>query len=346
MRIRSMREIPPKESRCIEVDSEDRLYAVGGRNGQEVLTHNSVVQRNVVLGCILRPEHWYFAGVDLKRVELSWLRSYSNVVVGIATELEVAVEILRLASQIMMKRYSTMEEMGVADIKDMPGDNKFFMVMVDEAAELLAADPPNNDEGKIIKELIGEAKTIISSIARLGRAAGVHITLATQQPRAEIFSGDLRPNLGYRVNCGTTDSSTATMILGPLGREGPRVSPNPQGRLYLGIYSRGNHGQGLFAKQSFAEEYLASQGLNVDGTPMDDWTPPDGQEDTRIFYGKTPLEIQAIKEGMDETKSMSDEMGVDVRGVQKGPQKKIGTEDVRPEDTWSPELEDIQALNR
>lgn len=136
-KIKSITAIEPGMSRCIEVDSPDRLFLAGGRDGRSVASHNSVVQRNIVFGCIMRPESWTFLGIDLKKVELSAYRSYSNVVLGIATTLEDALTVLRFAQQTMMKRYADMEAIGVNNFLDLPEKGKALLVMVDEALRII-----------------------------------------------------------------------------------------------------------------------------------------------------------------------------------------------------------------
>lgn len=266
MRIKSIKKIDPEPSRCIEVSGSERLFAAGGSDGASVISHNSVVQRNIILSCILRPDSWRFLGIDLKKVELSAFRAYSNVVLGIATELEDALTVLRFAQQTMMKRYAEMEQLGVNNFLDLPEKGQALLVMVDEAGELLSPSGVKTDEGKAQDELKGEAAMILGSIARLGRAAGVHLVIATQRPDAKIISGETKANLGVRINCGRTDSNASLMILGT--GEGLRVKANPRGRLYLRIYGNGDHGQGFFADQSWIDEYLESKGLNPDGSPI------------------------------------------------------------------------------
>jgi len=140
MKIRSIRQIEPELSRCIEIDSEERLFAVGGENGQSVISHNSVAQRNIVNACIMRPDHWRFLGIDLKRVELSGFRPFSNVVLGIATTLEDALTVLRFAQTTMMRRYAELEQLGLNNFLDLPEKGtKALLVMVDEAGELLGS---------------------------------------------------------------------------------------------------------------------------------------------------------------------------------------------------------------
>lgn len=138
MRLKSITKIDPAEARCIEVEAPDRLFAAGGTDGKSIISHNSVIQRNIVMGCIMRPESWYFAGIDLKRVELSAYRAYSNVVIGIATTIEDALLVLRFAQETMMSRYTNMEELGVNNFLDLPEKGRALMVMVDEAGELLS----------------------------------------------------------------------------------------------------------------------------------------------------------------------------------------------------------------
>lgn len=130
----------------------------------------------------------------------------------------------------------------------------------------IAVPTHNSEEAKAEDEMKGEAAMIIGSVARLGRAAGVHLVIATQRPDAKIISGETKANLGVRINCGRTDSNASSMILGT--GEGTRVKANPRGRLYLRIYGSGNHGQGFFAEQAWLDEFLANKGLNPDGSEM------------------------------------------------------------------------------
>lgn len=138
MKLKSITAITPKPSRCIEVDAPSRLFAAGGQDGKSIVSHNSVVQRNIILGCILRPDSWRFLGIDLKKVELSGFRAYSNVVLGIATTLEDALTVLRFAQETMMKRYAELEQLGLNNFLDLPEKGQALLVMVDEAGELLS----------------------------------------------------------------------------------------------------------------------------------------------------------------------------------------------------------------
>lgn len=163
VKIREIREIEPEPSRCITVESDDRLFAAGGETGVEYISHNSVAQRSIIISCILRPDSWRFIGVDLKKVELSGYRKFSNVVLGIATTLEDALTCLRFGQQTMMKRYAEMEELRATHFNDLPEKGQSLMIMIDEMGELLsttgvkalAADTyvPNLNGRKTLEEL-------------------------------------------------------------------------------------------------------------------------------------------------------------------------------------------------
>ena len=133
MKIKNIKPITPIQSNCISVKSHDKLFAIG--ENAELLTHNSVSQQNIIISCILRPKNWVILGIDLKRVELTRFRKFG---VKVATELETAVEFLRFAQAVMMKRYERMEELQVNDFEDLPDDLQALMVMIDEAGELLS----------------------------------------------------------------------------------------------------------------------------------------------------------------------------------------------------------------
>lgn len=144
--VTNMEEIEPKESLCISVDNPEKSFAIAGDIADEnvdienlpglVYTHNSVVQRNIINSCVMRPDRWRLLGVDLKRVELSFYRQFKEVVMGVAVTLPDALTTLRFGEQVMMKRYDEMEQSGINDIDDFETPPKKLMIMIDELAQL------------------------------------------------------------------------------------------------------------------------------------------------------------------------------------------------------------------
>lgn len=118
----------------------------------------------------------------------------------------------------------------------------------------------NTDEAKAADELKGEASMIIGSIARLGRAAGVHMVVATQRPDAKLIPGETRDNLGARVGCGTLQQSASSMLFN--SNDGQRIHSNPKGGMFIQIYGKGNMGQGFFAPNDWLDKYYEKKGID------------------------------------------------------------------------------------
>ena len=79
---------------------------------------------------------------------------------------------------------------------------------VDEIAEVF--DKTGLD--KTSKELITQIEGKLSTIARQGRAFGIHLILATQRPDANILCGQIKNNVNYRI-CGRADNVLSQIIL-------------------------------------------------------------------------------------------------------------------------------------
>ena len=255
-RVVSVEPIENRLARCIEVDSDDKLFASGGEDGRSVVTHNSVMQRNIFLGCALRPESWMFAGIDLKIIEFSGLKRYGYVNLGVATTRSDALNLLNFAHGLMMSRYKYMNEYNetalargvpeIRDFTDLPGVQKRLLISIDELAELVQS----KEEG----DLCAEINEKIPSILALGRAGGVHVVLATQRPSANIIDGDAKSNTSARLLAGrAANFSAAKMVLEDAAIEGLRVNSRVRGRGVVSLNNNPAHVQVFFAEPDMKE---------------------------------------------------------------------------------------------
>lgn len=269
-RIKNSTEAEKKPVRCIKVDACDHLYAVNGN----VLTHNtgggkSVLQRLVVFHCIAASKDIKFLGIDLKRVELSPYKIFSDTVLRVATTLEDAVEILKFGNYEMMSRYDKMQKAGVNNFADLPNHGPALLIMVDECGQLLdMSGGKGSDEAKKEMELKGQAQSIIGSIARLGRAASVHLLIATQRPDSSIIKGELKENLMFRAGCGHLTSIASSMLFDDA--TGTQTPATPKGRAaVMNIGQKAQRIQVYFTKDyTWMVDWLAKKGLNPDLTPL------------------------------------------------------------------------------
>lgn len=221
----------------------------------------SVLQRNLIFHCIQHNDMWRFLGVDVKRVELTPFKKYSKTILGIGANLEDGVEIVRYAKEVMETRYQEMEDKGVNHFKDLidPVTGKppyAIMLMIDEAFMFMSPEGSKTDEGKMRDELHGEASTILGDIARLGRASGVHLVLATQRPDATVIKGELKANLDIRIAAGRLDSTPSMMVLD--SGAATMLPGEIKGRGIVRFKGEQEQFQGYFADQNWIEGWLQS----------------------------------------------------------------------------------------
>lgn len=160
----------------------------------------------------------------------------------------------------------------IDNIEEAEPTDKLYCISVDSKEKQfqigeLGIPTHNTDEAKEADELKGEAVMIIGSIARLGRAAGVHLLIATQRPDAKLIPGEIRDNLAVRVGCGRLKPSASLMMFD--SNIGQRIHSNPKGGLYLQIHGSGNMGQGFFAPNEWLDEYYEANGLFEQAKPAE-----------------------------------------------------------------------------
>lgn len=102
-----------------------------------------------------------------------------------------------------------------------------YIFACDEIAEVLDKTGVDN----VRKKQIGQMETRLSTIARQGRAFGIHLILATQRPDADILNGQIRNNLDCRI-CGRADAILSQIILGN-GDAAEKIPKHARGRFLL-----------------------------------------------------------------------------------------------------------------
>lgn len=120
---------------------------------------------------------------------------------------------LRKLSRIMEQRYALLSRTGCADL------NELRRVMGKDA-------PPRivcfcDEYGNLVaeKKKREEIEMAINQLGAKSRAAGIHLVIATQDPRAQILSPTLKTNLGGRVCLKTTSATQSRMMLEDNGAE-------------------------------------------------------------------------------------------------------------------------------
>ena len=98
----------------------------------------------------------------------------------------------------------------------------------DEVAEVLDRTGRSKED----KELLAQIESRLATIARLGRAFGIHLILATQRPDANVIPGQVKNNMDFRV-CGRADNILSGIILDNTSAA-DQIPKDARGRFILG----------------------------------------------------------------------------------------------------------------
>lgn len=171
----------------------------------------SVTQATILLHALQSPD-WRVLLVDPKRVELTVYRNHPHVL-KVATELEDSLALIEQLEEEMQNRYKLMQDQQVNHFRSLKDVPPAILLMVDETFQLLSPTGIKNEEGKAQDEMKARIGILLSNIARLGRASGIHQILATQRPDAKVLPGELKANLDARIAQGRMDTIPSQMTL-------------------------------------------------------------------------------------------------------------------------------------
>ena len=140
----------------------------------------SVLLNTIIAGLVYKnePQACELVLIDPKRVGIPHLRC------PIVQGSENAVQALESLADEMDSRYEKMSSMGVKTAAE-AGMNRIVCV-IDELADLMMVSK-KSVENNIVR------------IAQLGRAAGIHLVVATQSPRAAVVTGLIRANMPCKI---------------------------------------------------------------------------------------------------------------------------------------------------
>lgn len=144
--------------------------------------------------------------IDPKRVELDRYEGLPHLMAHTAMEVVHAADVLAWACQQMTDRFVELRQAKLRTAEDT--DWPRIVIVVDELALLLL----DKRHGKTIEGYLVR-------IATLGRAAGIHLVLATQSPRADVLTGLIRANVPTRVAFGVVTRMESLIILDQPGAE-------------------------------------------------------------------------------------------------------------------------------
>ena len=186
----------------------------------------SVMTNTLIMSLLYRnaPSDMRLIIVDPKQVEMVAYNDIPHLLTPVITDTSKALSAMKWAVGEMDRRYSQMAEEKVKKIteynKKMEQKQKdgvkeddtntekmpYIVIIIDEMSDLMM------QAGK-------ELEPLIVRIAQLGRAAGMHLVLATQKPIVKVITGLIKGNIPSRIAFRVTNSMESRIILDISGAE-------------------------------------------------------------------------------------------------------------------------------
>lgn len=159
------------------------------------------------------PTHVRFALVNPKILTFGGVAASPYLWQPIATDLASACAVLDAAVTEMEGRYLALAKQGFTNLGDrfQAGlfDLPFLVLVFDEFADLVLT-------GRAEKREFEES---VARLAGKGRAAGIHLVLATQRPDRTVVTGLIKSNLPMKVCLRVTSATNSQIVLDEPGAE-------------------------------------------------------------------------------------------------------------------------------
>lgn len=178
----------------------------------------SVCMNSIIISLLYKasPDDVKLIMVDPKMVELGIYNGIPHLLIPVVTDPKKAAGALQWAVTEMMRRYKAMSDAGVRDLEsynsiidgqETDGERlPQVVVIIDELADLMLVAAK-------------EVEDSICRIAQMGRAAGIHLVIATQRPSADVITGLMKANIPSRIAFAVASAMESRIILDTQGAE-------------------------------------------------------------------------------------------------------------------------------
>ncbi len=196
-------------------------------------TGKSVTLQNLLMSLLYKnsPYDLKLIILDPKRVEFTAYHNLPHLYTPVIKEPKSAIKALNWAIQEMERRYEILAENGQVNVSDynkkvlspalekarkrgsigdtvtgLPPKMPYIVIIFDEYNDFMLSYPK-------------EISPLITSLTQKGRAAGIHLILATQRPDVKVITGTIKANIPARMALKTTSQIDSRTILDASGAE-------------------------------------------------------------------------------------------------------------------------------
>ncbi len=150
--------------------------------------------------------------IDPKLLELSAYEEIPHLISPVITTPKEAVEALKKIVIEMERRYKVLAERAARNIENynaqigIEEQMSYIVIFIDELADLMFS-------------VAAEVEDSIARLAQMGRAAGIHLILATQRPSVDVITGIIKANFPTRISFQVSSKVDSRTILDSHGAE-------------------------------------------------------------------------------------------------------------------------------
>ena len=176
----------------------------------------SVCMNSLIISLLYKsdPDEVKLIMIDPKMVELGVYNGIPHLYIPVVTDPKKAAGALQWAVTEMLKRYRLFSELGVRSLEAYNehlaenGQPKMpsIVIVIDELADLMLVASKDVEES-------------ICRVAQMGRAAGMHLVIATQRPSADVITGLMKANIPSRIAFAVSSALESRIILDNAGAE-------------------------------------------------------------------------------------------------------------------------------
>lgn len=150
--------------------------------------------------------------IDPKLLELSAYEEIPHLISPVITNPKEATEALKKIVMEMERRYRVLAEKAARSIENynnqagIEEQMPYVVIFIDELADLMFT-------------VANEVEDSIARLAQMGRAAGIHLILATQRPSVDVITGIIKANFPTRISFQVSSKVDSRTILDSHGAE-------------------------------------------------------------------------------------------------------------------------------
>ncbi|WP_391209904.1 FtsK/SpoIIIE domain-containing protein [Psychrobacillus sp. L4] len=228
-------------------DTIAHILVAGTTGSGKSVSLNAMV---LAMMCLYDEQKLRFTFIDPKQVEFN---VYKNVrhTDKVLTDLEETADYLEEIAALMDARYEKLSEIGARNIaaynrrcrSNKQPEMSRLIIVFDEFADFMIQD----------KEIAKRIKDAIQRLGQKSRAAGIHLIICTQSPKADVIDTNTRNNLTGRICLRVSDSNASNVVIDEPGAE---LLAGKGDYLMRGNYNRLERGMSPYLDDETLDELL------------------------------------------------------------------------------------------